>query len=487
MAEMTIQQALALAMRHHQSGRQREAESLYRQVLAAQPNQPDALHLLGAIALDAGNAPAAIELISRAISANPSAAVFHGNLGLALQRAGRLDEAIASLRQALSLSGGRFPDAWFNLGNALRDIGQLDGAVGAYQHALALQPAHRKAMNNLGNALHLLGRLDEAMDIHQKTLQLAPEWPLARYNRGITLLFQGDFERGWPEYEQRLSAPELPLPAFKFNSPRWDGSELKGKRILVYSDQGFGDAFFAMRYIPMIAQEKRGHVIVACQSELERLARGIAGVREVVTQVDANLHYDVHAAMMSLPYLFKTTLATIPQVVPYISADPHLRAQWQARLAAARGAKIGIAWSGRAYPVGRSIPIEMLADGLKNFGGVTFVNLQKGASSKDLQTASQNLPFLDLSADIADFADTSALVDNLDLVITVDTAVAHLAGAMGKPTWVLLQHVPDWRWLLDRDDSPWYPTMKLFRQPAPQDWQSVVRAVTREMEIRFTA
>jgi ADP-heptose:LPS heptosyltransferase len=226
-------------------------------------------------------------------------------------------------------------------------------------------------------------------------------------------------------------------------------------------------------------------VIVACQGELERLARGVAGVCEVATQVDATIQYDFRAAMMSMPCLFKTTLATIPQDVPYLSADPQLRAQWQARLAVASGMKIGIAWSGRAYPVGRSIPIEMLAEGLKNIGGATFVNLQRGAAPRDLQAASQHLPFLDLSADIADFADTAALVDNLDLVITVDTAVAHLAGAMGKPTWVLLQHVPDWRWLTQREDSPWYPTMKLFRQVQAGDWRSVVRAAAQELKRRL--
>lgn len=476
---LSVQQALQRAMQHHQAGQLPQAESLYRQILSVKPDHAESLHLLGALAIDVGNPTAGKDLIERAIRIDPRQAVYHGNLALAQFMLEELDASIASAEKALALSDGELVDAWLRLGNASRDLGKTERAREAFEQVLKLSPGHPLGMNNLANVLHLLGRLDEAITLFHQLLAKTPEWAMARANLGFTLLFKGEFENGWAEYEHRLDAPELKQPRGVFKPPRWKGESLDGKRILIYSDQGFGDAFQALRYIPLLAARYDVRISFGSQPELAQLVRGVQGISEVITDLTGPQEYDFHSALMSLPFHFRTTLDSIPSNVPYIQAEPSNAKKWKDRLdrAAKPGLRVGLAWQGRKYPMGRSIPFQLLAERLLPDEEVQFVSLQKGG------TAANHPRLLDFTAELTDFAETAALIANLDLVIANDTAVAHLAGAMGKPVWVMLQRVPDWRWLMDRGDSLWYPTMKLFRQKAAGDWTDSLAGVAEALKL----
>lgn len=454
-----------------------QAEALYRQILSAQPDHADALHLLGALAIDAGNPAAGRDLIARAIQVAPGQAVYHSNLALAQLKLEEMEEGVASAEKAIALSNGTLVDAWLRLGNGLRDLGKTEQSREAFEKVLKLSPGHLLAMNNLANVLHMLGRLDEAAALLHQVLAKAPNWAMAHANLGFTLLFQGDFQNGWAEYEHRLDAPELNPPRAAFKSPRWKGESLDGKRLLLYSDQGFGDAFQSLRYLPLLASRYDVRIDFGAQPELAGLVRGIPGVREVIADLTGPSVYDYHAALMSMPFHFRTMLDSIPSNVPYIHSDPLTAQKWKHRLAGAADSrlKVGLAWQGRKYPLGRSIPFDLLQNQLLPNAGVQFVSLQKGAES------AKHPRMLDFTGDLTDFTETAGLIENLDLVIANDTAVAHLAGAMGKPVWVMLQRVADWRWLMDRTDSLWYPTMKLFRQTTAGDWSTPLAAVAEEL------
>jgi Flp pilus assembly protein TadD len=506
------QTAIATAIAHHQAGRLHEAEAGYRQILGQQPEQPDALHLLGVLASQVGQHQAALELIARAISLNPRAAEYHGNLGVALgelgrtgeaiaayQRAialqpnaaqyhnnlgsalrkeGRLDEAVTSYHQALYLRPD-YADPHYNLANIYKDVGKFDEAAARYRHALALRPDWLVAYNNLGNALCAAGRFDEATTVSRQALAKLPQSPLAHWNFGLMLLRHGDLENGLPEYEWRWQARELRLKTRNFVQPRWDGSDLAGRRILLHAEQGFGDTIQFIRYVPMV-RARGGKIIVAAQPELTPLLQCVEGVEQWIPTANGFGDFDVHCPLASLPGVMKTTAATIPAMPGYLQVNEELRLAWQEQVAAEPGLKVGIAWAGgpsHPHDRERSMRLAQLRP-LAEVPGVTVISLQKGAASKQ---SVEGIKVIDWTEEIEDFADTAALIANLDLVISVDTAVAHLAGAMGKPVWVLLAMVPDWRWMLDRQDSPWYPTMRLWRQKRWNDWQAPVAAAAEAL------
>lgn len=589
MSQMTIEQAIALGWQHHQSARYAEAESVYRQILAAHPNHPDALHMLGVLAAQVGRADVAIELIGQAIRLNPSQGGYYSNYGHVLTLAGRLDEAITSLEHAVKalpafaqafinlgnayIAAGRFAEAaeqcrraiaidpkltaaYNNLGNALRSQGIHDEAIHAYRtaillhpnfaeahynlaitlkdqnllpdaaeemrRALELRPIYPEAHNNLGNIHQLLGQLvqaeqhfrsaiaqrpdlanahsnlanvlrdqgrfDEASQSYHRAMQLKPQWHLPRYNYSLTLLLKGDFANGWREYESRLKSPEIGATVPHFSQPMWDGSELAGRKILVHAEQGFGDAIQFVRYLPIVAS-RGGKVLLQCQDELLDLFRTVDGIDDLIPQSQTPTDFDLHCPLLSLPYVLKTdSLESIPAKVPYLYADPLREEQWRLRLAnAQKRFKIGLAWAGRAtHPNdrNRSIKLSSLAEAL--FGAdAAFFSMQKGPASAEIAELRPGFDLVDVAADLHTFADTAALIAQLDLVITVDTAVAHLAGAMGRPVWVLLPWIPDWRWLLDRADSPWYPTMTLYRQPAAGDYQTPIQRITNDLNLHL--
>jgi Flp pilus assembly protein TadD len=582
MSEMTAQQALELARQQHQAGQLQQAAAICRQVLATQPDNAEALHLLGLITFQSGQVAQAFDLIRRAIAINPSAIYYQSNLGHLLTSAGRADEAIALLRQLLAanpdypdahkhLGAALFvqgqldqaiatfrkvlllrpnspdsyndlgvallrkgqaeqaelvfrraieltpnsPEAHFNLGNALRAQNQFPPAIAAFEQAIALQPSYADAHNNLGDALQSIDRMDEAISAYRQVLSLQPDDPQARnnladalqnthqldeaiaafreavarapqnavihQNLGMALLLAGDFAQGWPEYEWRRQAQQADVLHMNVPRPRWNGQNLNGQTILLHAEQGFGDAMQFVRYAPLIAQQSGGKVVLACPPELLRLFQSVDGVAKVATQGDALPPIDVECPLPSLPMAMNTTLETIPAHVPYLRAEPELSTRWRARLGADR-LKVGLVWAGRALPnPNRSVSPEKLRL-LGQVPGVAWVSLQKTEGSAPVARSSAPFELLDWTSELLDFVDTAALIDNLDLVITVDTAVAHLAGAMGKPVWVLLLYAPDWRWMLDRNDLPWYPTMRLFRQPTIGDWDTPVEQIAQDVQ-----
>jgi tetratricopeptide (TPR) repeat protein len=586
MAQLTIQQAFDLALQHHQAGRLQEAEQLYRQVLAQQPERADAMHNLGLIAHQVGRNDVAVELIRRAIVLNPNNAEaynnlgnvlknkgefddaidayrraialnpnfpevhsnlgnalkdkgqleeaiaayrqaialnpnlpgVHNNLGNALKDKGQLDEAIAAYRQAIALNPN-FPEVHSNLGNALKDKGQLEEAIAAYRRAIALRPNYAEAHSNLGNALKERGQLDEAIAAYRRAIALRPNYaeahnnlggvlidqgrldeaiaayrraiafrpgyPEAHSNLSLSLLTSGDFQQGWEEHEWRWKCKDFSSPRRNFAQGQWDGCPLENRTILLHAEQGAGDAIQFIRYLPLVAQ-RGGRIIIECHTELQRLFRTMAGSHQVMAPTQPMPAFDLHCPLVSLPRVFGTNLGNIPKDVPYLHPDAEDAGRWQHRPGEqAPAVKVGLGWAGNPRHKNdrnRSIKLARLAP-LGQLPGVRFFSLQKGAAAAEAKTPPPGMELVDWTEELKDFADTAALIANLDLVIAVDTAVVHLAGAMGKPVWTLLPFNSDWRWLLERQDSPWYPTMRLFRQPSRGDWDGVMTRVVEALSL----
>lgn len=525
MGQVTIQQAMEMAVGHHNAGRLAEAEGLYRQILANQPGHADALHLLGVVKFQCNQLDTARELIGRAIAIHPIEGIYHYNLGHVLTMAGKRKEAIESYRRAISLQPGNgaaynnlgvvlaedrqysaaieayqtairlnppnLADVYCNLSNALREDHQVEAALKAAERANELEPKLAAGLNNLGAALLRSGQFEEAIASYRRAIELEPEFAMAHYNLAMSLLLTGRFEEGWPHQEWRWKARELGLTKMNFPQPMWSGSTslttggdlLDGKRIFLHAEQGFGDAIQFVRYVPEVIA-RGGRVILAVQKELIELMRTIPGIEQIVTDGDTFPPFDVHCAMLSLPVVLKTRLDTIPANIPYLHADPARVEAWRVKLDRPKDSrmKVGLVWAGSATHKNdrnRSIGLSQLAP-LAGVRGVRFISLQKGEGSR--QPPPDGMEIEHYGDDLRDFSDSAGLIANLDLLITVDTAPAHLAGAMGKPVWTFIPHIPDWRWMLERTDSPWYPTMKLYRQPATGDWRTPIAKAAADLQ-----
>jgi len=442
--------------------------------------QAEALYREGEALALRGEHAAAEALFRRALARDPSRASYHYALGCALQATGRHGPAVECYRRAMALDARLVP-AMINLGSILQASGErggdgarrLEEALALFRAATELAPGAPDGWINLGFALERSRRLAESRHAYDRALAIDPSLADARFNRSLVLLAQGDFAAGWEDYEARWQATGYPRPAF--GGPEWDGRALGGKTVFVYAEQGFGDAIQCARYLPLL-EARGGRALLRCQPELERLFAGLRGVAGFVAP-DAVPGFDFHCSLLSLPRLFGTRVETIPAEVPYLHADPALVARWRARLNAQGSAlRVGLAWSSRSSmpdAAVKSLPPEALAP-LGVLSGVRFYSLQLGEAATQLRME-------DFTGEIGDFADTAALMECLDLVITVDTAVAHLAGALARPVWTLLRYAPDWRWYPDAARSLWYPTMRLYRQQAPGEWGGVVAAVAREL------
>jgi len=437
------EQTLNAALAHHRQGQWQQAEALYRQVLASEPNNLDALQLLGVLAHQNGQHEAAIELITRALHQRGSVPSLHNNLGEAYRMLDRYPEAIA-----------------------------------AYQRAIQLQSDFAEAHNNLGTAFQNQGKLDEALTCYEQAIRFQPDYANAHYNLARTLLTQGDYERGWREYEWRWNKDEFRRPPMA--QPAWDGSPLASRTLLVQAEQGLGDTIQFIRYVPKL-QSQGANVIVEVQPALLPLLVQ-SGFRGLIAQGSALPHFDVHAPLLSLPRLLNTTLDSIPAKVSYLSAEPGLVDHWRRKLGEHPGIKVGIFWqvSQNSPLPWRSFPLAA-AEPLGKLPGVCLVSLQKGFGTEQIPANAERVPLVDFSSELDEangpFMDTAALVSQLDLVITADSAGAHLAGALGVPGWVLLPLAADWRWMHARADSPWYPTLRLFRQQRRGDWPGVFEEV----------
>ena len=460
-----------------------EALASYRRAARLQPGDAQVHNDLGVALARLRKLDEAATCYREAIGLEPRFAQAHNNLGVILKDQGQLAEAAACFGEALRLNP-TYAGAYNNLGNAHRDRGCCQEAADCYAAALRCRPDFPEAHNNLGALRALEGKWDQALACYEQALHLRPDYADAHWNRAIAWLIQGDFERGWPEFEWRWRQPQVGPPPFP--APFWDGTPLCGKTILLYAEQGLGDTFQFIRYAPLV-KERGGQVVMACQRPLRHVLRRCPGVDRLVAEGDPVPGFDVHAPLMSLPGILGTTLATIPARVPYLSADSVLVEQWHRELSSFRGFRIGIAWQGDPrHPVDRwrSIPLEEFAP-LSMLPGTHLFSLQKGPAVTQLGQLADRCRVIDLGSSLDEssgaFMDTAAAMMNLDLVVTSDTAIAHLAGALGVAVWVILGRVPDWRWLLDREHSPWYPTMRLFRQEQRGDWQGVLRRVAAEV------
>ncbi len=460
----------------HKQGKIDQALAAYQRAIALQPLYAAAHFNLGNAWKDKRRLDLAIASFHRAAAINPAFTEAHTNLGIALFQAGQIDAGIASFHRAVSINP-RFPEACFNLGRAYAGIGRTEEAVTWYRRTIALDSGSVMAHNNLGTALAELGNNDEAIESCRAAIAVQPDFAGSHYNLAHGLLRTGQFTEGWKEYEWRWDCPGRPSRR-GFSQPLWDGADLPGKTILLSSEQGLGDHIHFFRYAQLVARRCR-RVVLECPEELLPLRDGIPGVDKAVQLGRPLPPFDAHVPLLSVPGILGTTLATIPADVPYIKPDPARIAEWAKKLTPSNNVKVGLVWAGRpdnSVDTRRSCSLREFAP-LASATRVDFYSLQKGPASSQAASPPMGMKLIDLTPDLHNFADTAALIANLDLVISVDTAVAHLAGAMARPVWTLLPFCPDWRWLLDRSDSPWYPTMRLFRQPAIGAWSAVMKTV----------
>lgn len=472
---------LRQAIAHHQQGQLAAAEALYQEILRTDPKNFDALHLPGVIAVQTGHPENGVELIGRALALNRHHAEAQAHIGNAYRDLRRPEEALASYDRSLRLK----PHSAVvvnNRGTALEDLMRPEEALACYNKALSLDPGYAEALNNRGNALQDLKRPAEALDSYARVLQLRPGFAEAHWNESLCRLVTGDLSLGFEKFEWRWKTAMFKPRDFR--QPLWLGkTPLRGKSILLHAEQGLGDAIQFCRYAKQVAAQG-GTVLLEAQAALRPLLAALEGVSQVFARGEPLPDFDCHCPLLSLPLACGTTLATIPAEGAYLRSDPARQRAWATRLGeqAAPRTRIGLAWSGSAghkKDHNRSIPLAEFITLAQ--GPAQFVSLQKEVRPSDLQALRECQSVAHYGDELADFADTAALIANLDLVIAVDTSVAHLAGALGKPVWLLLPFNPDWRWLLDRSDSPWYPTFRLFRQPTIGDWPSVLRTVAAEV------
>lgn len=458
-----------------------EAIKEFRIALRADPEHADARNNLGVALSDKGMLREAVAVYRLALHRKPQSADTHNNLGVVFAQQGKRPEAAVCYRRALELRPS-YAEAKNNLGNVLRHQGKLEDAEACLREALRLKPEYAEAYNNLAIILVKQERVDEAIENYRQALRLKPDYPEARKNLGLALLGKGEFAAGWPEYEFRWNTREM--PPRKFTQPRWEGEPLHGKTILLYAEQGLGDTIQFIRYAARVAA-LGGTVMVECQKALVGLFGGCPGIERIVPQGEALPAFDNHAALMSVPRVLGTVVENIPAEIPYLAGDPERIRKWSEELKGLTGFKIGIAWQGsRGFQDDhlRSTRVQRF-EPLARVPGTRLISLQKEYGAEQLRDV-RGWNVMDVGNRLNDFLDTAALMKHLDLVITVDTAVAHLAGALGVPVWLALPTASDWRWLQGREDTPWYPTMRLFRQRKQGGWAEVFERMARELESR---
>ncbi|WP_124329555.1 FkbM family methyltransferase [Desulfonema ishimotonii] len=489
-----------------------QALQCFEKAVNRRPDYPEAWFNLGVIWRTRGNPARAVSCFERAVALAPANAEAHLGLGVSLQEQGRYDAALNSYEQALTLKPdhvealigigivlkeldrpdealARYEEArrlspkhvevHKGLGMVLRELGQFEEALASYQKILEMAPNHAPVYVSIANTRKAMGHMDRAAENYRKAIALKPDYAEAHLFLGLLLLLQGRFAEGWREYAWRWKAAPLKSEAGKYAMPLWDGTSLGSRTILLHSEQGFGDSIQFVRYAAQV-KAAGAKVVLTCEPPLKRLFEGIPVIDEVREKNTPQPPADAHASLLTLAQIFKTDAESIPAPVPYLSVDETIREKWRARVGDAEGLKVGIVWAGNPTHKKdrlRSIPPDSLEPVL-NVPGVRFFSLQKGEQAEALrQHEAIGRRVTDLAPDLTDFAETAGAISALDLVISVDTAVAHLAGALGVPVWVLLPFVPDWRWLLEGEGTPWYPTMRLFRQTAHAQWEPVFERV----------
>jgi Flp pilus assembly protein TadD len=450
-----------------------DALACYQDALSLRPEHPETLANLGVTCAELGRWDEALSWYDAAIRVRPRYPEAHYNRGNALHSAKRFGEAVTAYDTALQIEP-QFAPSWNNRGLTLMRLGRANDAVASYRKALKLKPSYSEARNNLGLASQILGQVDEAIRHFNESIRLQPTFASAHSNRAQAWLLKGDFALGLVEYEWRWQIPRYKLAPR--NLPIWDRSPLEGRSILLRHEQGLGDTLQFVRYAAMV-KEFGGRVVLECPASLHPLLESFEGVDRLVERGASDAGCDYQVPLLSLPGLFRTDLETIPSRVPYLRASPDRIERWRARLPRDRRL-IGICWQGNpdfSEEVFRSIPLAEFAP-LARVPDVQLIALQKGYGTSQIEAFRERQSLLDLGDDFdaeEPFLDTAAVMPLLDLVITSDTSIAHLAGALGRPVWIALSVGPEWRWLLDRNDSPWYPSARLFRQSTLGDWTAV--------------
>jgi len=498
------------------TGNYGDAEALFRQVLAALPNSAEAHCNLAAALQETGRSEEARGHLHIAITLEPNYGLAHFNLGVALRSMSRLKDAMQSFSRAVSLMPRDF-DSHLNLAEVLLELrdpdialkharravglnsgksaahnvlglaflalGRLDEARKCFNRTISLKPNSPDAHNNLGTTFKRLNKLEESVTHYRRALALDPNYAEAHLNEALSQLLMGNLRIGWEQHEWRWKCKRAQSLEFNYSRPLWlGGQDIRGKTILLHAEQGLGDTLQFVRYAPAVA-EQGARVLLLVQPSLKSLLSGVAGVESTYASRQALPDFDLHCPLMTLPLAFSTELATIPRTIPYIRAPENHLAKWREAFSSVEKPKIGIAWSGNPIHTddrNRSLPLSLFR---QIFSEVEceFHILQTAINESDSLVLSATAEVVDHRSRIEDFSDTAAVVENLDLIVTVDTSVAHLSGAMGKPTWILLPFSPDWRWLLDRTDSPWYPTARLYRQGTIGNWESALSRVRADL------
>ena len=459
-----------------------EAVASYDRAIALKPDYAQAHYNRGIALKDLKRFDEAMASFDRAIAIKPDFAAAHTNRGVTLQDLDRVDEALAAHDRAIALRTDD-AEAYCNRGVALQSLKRLDEAVASYDQAIALKPDFAQAYSNRGNALQDLMRLDEAMASYDRAIAIQPDYAKAYLDKSLGLLLLGDFDRGWKMYEWRWKAEKIAGRTEHFPQTPWLGAEpIRGKTILLHAEQGLGDSIQFCRYAKLVSG-LGANVLLEAPKTLIGLFEGLEGVGDLVEMGKPLPAFDFHCPLLSLPLAFKTAIETIPTPDAYLASNPEKKKAWSEQLGEKIKPRIGLVWSGSTTHKNdrnRSLTLENLMMHLP--GNCEYVSLQTEVREGD-KKALHGSGIKDYGGKIEDFSDTAALCDLMDLVVSVDTSVAHLAGALGKTTWVLLPYVPDWRWLLDREDSPWYRSVKLYRQPQYGHWEPVLRRIAMELPI----
>lgn len=459
-----------------------EALASYDQALVLKPDFPEALNNRGKTLQSLDRPEEALSSYDRALALKPDFSAALNNRGNTLLSLKRPVEALDSLDRALALKPDD-PATLNNRGNTLESLDRPEEALASFARALELMPEFAEALNNRGNVLRNLNRPREALASFDRALAIRPGYADAHWNCSLVSLLLGDFARGWAEYEWRWQVPALRNRPRSFGQPLWRGAApLTGKTILVYAEQGLGDTIHFCRYARLLAA-RGARVVLEVQPVLKTLLAELDGVQSLIGTGESPPHFDCHCPLLSLPPAFGTDLGTIPAEHHYLVADPQRVQTWQARLGRGSGRRVGMVWAGNAALGNdrtRSVSLGMLTR--LAIPGVQLISLQKELRDGDRDMLAAHPEILHLGDALTDFADTAAVMASLDLVISVDTAAAHLAGALGRPVWILQRFAPDFRWLLDREDSPWYPSARLFRQPRFGDWDSVIDQVALALQ-----
>jgi tetratricopeptide (TPR) repeat protein len=494
------------------------AEQRYREVLELEPENLDALFKLAILYLKRGKKLDAVKNLQHVLRIDPHHAQAYSNLGVILAQHNRFAQAIECFEMSLQVNpgflgakrnlqqavedqarqgGDRFPttekfqvslaaaDIHFSDGMSLMSEGNFADAEQALQLAIQINPTHAMSHFGLGLVFHEQGELEKSLRSVEHSLLFCPNAAEVRYERARRLLQLGDFERGWPEFESRWNLVGAQVPIF--SKACWDGSPLVNRTLLLHAEQGIGDVFQFVRYAGWIKEKSQGKIIVACQPSIHKILATCPGVDELVALGSEYPPYDVQAPLMSLPCILKTQLTSIPDCVPYLFPNPERLAYWKHDMDGIQGLKVGLIWQGNpAYRWDhyRSFPLEHLAP-LANVPGIRWFSLQKGAAAEQIRKIANRWHVIDLDRRLDEtagaFVDTAAVMKNLDLVITADTSAVHLAGALGVPVWLAQWHVPEWRWMIGKEASPWYPTMRLFAQSRRGDWTELFQRIANEL------